>query len=68
MSGASLQELRGLSSEEARARIASDGPNTLPSHDRRSQWQLIAGVMREPMLLLLLVATAIDVVFGDLAF
>ncbi len=67
MSEASLQELRGLSSEEARARIASDGPNTLPSHDRRSQWQLIAGVMREPMLLLLLVATAIYVVFGDLA-
>ncbi len=67
VSEASVQELRGLSSEEARARIASDGPNALPSHDRRSPWQVIGGVIREPMLLLLVVATAIYIVFGDLA-
>jgi Ca2+-transporting ATPase len=67
VSGAVVQELRGLSNVEAAAHLASDGPNALPSRDRRSRWQIVAGVVREPMLLLLLVAIGIYVVFGDVA-
>jgi Ca2+-transporting ATPase len=39
----------------------------MPQADRRTRWQLVFDVIREPMLLLLLVATALYVTFGDLA-
>ena len=64
---ATTVDLRGLSSETARARLAEVGPNALPSPDRKSFAQLVGSVIREPMLLLLLAATSIYVVFGDLA-
>src|SRR5687768_143170 len=55
----------GLSSAEAAARLQRDGPNTLPQADRRPPWAIILGVLREPMLLLLLAATAVYIVLGD---
>jgi Ca2+-transporting ATPase len=59
--------LSGMSSADVRERLARFGRNELPSRDRRSWLQLVGSVLREPMLLLLLLATAIYVVFGDLA-
>ncbi|WP_166206098.1 HAD-IC family P-type ATPase [Cognatiluteimonas telluris] len=55
----------GLGSVEAAARLRRDGPNTLPQPDRRSPLRIVASVLREPMLLLLLAATAAYVVLGD---
>ena len=59
--------LTGLTSTLARARLAEVGRNELPSQDRRTRIQLVASVVREPMLLLLLLATALYWIFGDLA-
>jgi Ca2+-transporting ATPase len=59
--------LQGLSSAVARQRLAALGRNEVPSPDRRSWLQLLGSVVREPMLLLLLLATGIYAVFGDLA-
>ncbi|HEX5061920.1 MAG TPA: cation-translocating P-type ATPase [Kofleriaceae bacterium] len=55
----------GLSSAEVAARQRAVGRNEMPSADRRTLLQHIGGVLREPMLLLLLVATAIYIAFGD---
>jgi len=59
--------LTGLTSTLARARLAEVGRNELPSQDRRTGIQLVGSVLREPMLLLLLLATALYWIFGDLA-
>ena len=44
----------GLSSEAARIRLETDGPNELPRAGRRSVFQIAIQVLREPMLALLL--------------
>jgi P-type Ca2+ transporter type 2C len=62
-----MTALTGLSSEQARRRLADVGRNELPSHDRRTRRQVVWSVVREPMLLLLLIATGLYVAFGDLA-
>jgi Ca2+-transporting ATPase len=59
--------LPGLSSSEAAARLAADGPNELPRQGRRTTWRIIAEVLREPMLALLIGAGAIYLLIGDLA-
>ena len=46
--------LRGLSEQEAAARLAGDGPNELPRQRRRSFGRIILGILREPMFALLL--------------
>ena len=56
----------GLASQEAAARLASDGYNELPSAKPRSVWAIALGVVREPMLLLLLGAGGIYLLLGDL--
>jgi Ca2+-transporting ATPase len=55
----------GLSSTEAGARLRRDGPNVLPQPEHRSRWSIVASVLREPMLLLLLGATAVYLALGD---
>ena len=55
----------GLSSSEAKSRLASYGRNELPSQDQRTLLQHAGALIREPMLLLLLAATGIYIVFGD---
>ncbi|WP_147652680.1 cation-translocating P-type ATPase [Vulcaniibacterium gelatinicum] len=55
----------GLSAAEAARRLARDGPNVLPQPDRRRWPQVLASVLREPMLLLLLAAVAVYVALGD---
>jgi Ca2+-transporting ATPase len=55
----------GLSDEDAARRLAADGPNELPSSRPRSLWRLLGGIVREPMLLLLLAAGGTYVLLGD---
>ena len=58
---------QGLTAKTAAMRLAEDGRNEMPSAERRTALAQVLGVLREPMLLLLLVATASYVVFGDVA-
>jgi Ca2+-transporting ATPase len=55
----------GLSAAEARARLAADGPNLLPGAERRQTLAIALGVVREPMFLLLIAASAIYLLLGD---
>jgi Ca2+-transporting ATPase len=58
--------LRGLSESDAVARLKSEGPNELPSGQRRSLLRIVFGVVREPMFGLLLAAGAVYLAVGDL--
>ena len=55
----------GLSALEAAERLARDGPNELPSARQRRWWRLVLDVMREPMLLLLFAAGAINFILAE---
>jgi len=56
----------GLSSEDARRRLALHGPNALADRERRGLGRTLAGIAGEPMFLLLLVAAAVYLLLGDL--
>ena len=56
----------GLSAAEAARRLAADGPNALPSPDRRSGAAIVLGVLREPMFSLLVAAAGVYLLLGDL--
>jgi Ca2+-transporting ATPase len=56
----------GLTTTIARARLAELGRNELPAPDHRTALRLIGSVLREPMMLLLLLATGLYTAFGDL--
>ncbi|MEY2617340.1 MAG: hypothetical protein RL522_342 [Pseudomonadota bacterium] len=58
--------VRGLSTEEARARQVRFGPNLLTQRERRGLRQALVAVLGEPMFLLLLVAAGLYLVLGDL--
>lgn len=55
----------GLSESEARARLASDGPNALPVGRQRSALRLLGQVVAEPMFVLLVACGAIYMALGD---
>ena len=57
--------LDGLSVEEAARRLAADGPNELPTAMRRNLLQEAWTVIRQPMLLLLLGAGAVNFVLAE---
>lgn len=59
-------DLSGISSDEARARLAIHGINELPSEVERPLWQVVIAVLREPMLLLLMAAGIISFFLADL--
>ena len=59
-------EVEGLSEPEVARRLATDGPNELPSSRPRSIWTIAWEVTREPMFLLLLGAGAIYLILGDI--
>jgi Ca2+-transporting ATPase len=61
-----LAGLHGLGAAEAAARLAADGPNALPSDERRTLVATALDVVREPMLALLVACAAVYVVLGDL--
>ncbi len=56
---------RGLSSAEAESRLRRDGPNELPRARRVPLWSLIAGQLRDPLILVLLVAAVLTLATGD---
>ena len=62
----SASEPLGLSSEAAMTRLANDGYNELPSAKPRRLWAIAWEVVREPMFLLLIGASAIYLVLGDI--
>jgi P-type Ca2+ transporter type 2C len=55
----------GLTAEEARARLLAEGGNQLPQPERRDWLAIALGVLREPMLLLLVAAAVLYVLLGD---
>jgi Ca2+-transporting ATPase len=55
----------GLTADEARQRLARDGPNELPSTGQHSAWRLLREVVLEPMFLLLVACGAIYLALGD---
>ncbi len=55
----------GLSSAEAAARLAEEGPNALPGGGRRKLLTIARETLREPMFLLLLLAGLIYLSIGD---
>ncbi|ACB34303.1 ATPase, P-type (transporting), HAD superfamily, subfamily IC [Leptothrix cholodnii SP-6] len=62
---AAVGDGHGLSSTEARQRLALDGPNALPESQPRSALRLLGDVLREPMFLLLVACGAVYLVLGD---
>ena len=59
-------EPQGLSSQEAHARLLSEGANELPREKERSLWRILREVFEEPMLVLLLVGGLLYLLLGDL--
>ena len=59
------ESAQGLSATLAAARLAQDGYNELQAAKPRSLLALVAGVVREPMFLLLLACGAIYLLLGD---
>ena len=57
--------LTGLTTQEAQRRLDDDGPNELASAKPRNLWQQSRDVLREPMLLLLLGAAAINFLLSE---
>jgi Ca2+-transporting ATPase len=55
----------GLSSAEAAARLATCGPNELPRARRTSFWELIGAQLRDPLVMVLLVAAVLTLATGD---
>lgn len=56
---------QGLSTAEARRRLADEGPNTIPSAGRHGAIAIALEVMREPMFLLLVAGALVYLVLGD---
>ena len=57
--------IRGLTRDQALARLRADGPNELPSAKPRILVIIAWEVLREPMILLLLAAGAIYLILGE---
>ncbi len=55
----------GLTSAEAKRRLETEGPNSLPDADRRGVLAIALEVVREPMFLLLVAGAAIYLLLGD---
>ena len=55
----------GLSSAEAAARLVRYGPNELPRARRTRLWQMILGQVRDPLVVVLLVAAVLTLATGD---
>ena len=55
----------GLTSAEAEARLKAEGPNVLPSAQRRGTLAIALEVLREPMFILLVAGALIYLLLGD---
>ncbi len=63
----SIEGVVGLTEAEARARLARDGCNELPSQKRRGALRIALEVAREPMFLLLVAAGSLYLLMGEMA-
>jgi Ca2+-transporting ATPase len=61
-----VDAVSGLSEQEAMDRLKRDGFNELPRQEKHSTFALIAGVVREPMFILLVAAGLVYFALGDL--
>ncbi|MGY1577798.1 cation-translocating P-type ATPase [Streptomyces sp. MN13] len=57
----------GLSSDEAARRLESHGPNELPAEPQVPVWRRVLQQLRDPLILVLLVAAALTIATGDLS-
>src|SRR5512141_1818140 len=57
--------LQGLTEQEARERLATDGYNELPSTKKRTFFHILLEVLREPMLLKLIACGVLYLFLGD---
>lgn len=55
----------GLSSDDAAARLAEHGPNELVETAARGPWQILWEQLREPMVIMLVVAAAVSMGLGE---
>ncbi len=60
-----VDSLNGLTGTEVKKRLASDGPNELPSTSKRGWLRILLGILREPMFLLLLACGTLYLILGD---
>ncbi len=65
MTEAELQNIKGLTEDEAQKRLKTDGHNELPSAKKRNIFKIIFDVFKEPMFLLLVACGVIYLVLGD---
>ncbi|GIJ48126.1 ATPase [Virgisporangium aliadipatigenens] len=56
---------RGLSEAQAQSRLEVDGPNALPAAPHVPAWRRVSAQLRDPLILVLLVAIALTVATGD---
>ena len=63
--GRTIESAGGLTQAEADARLAPEGYNELPAAKPRGLLVIVLEVIREPMFLLLVAASTIYLVFGD---
>ncbi|MBC7247992.1 MAG: cation-translocating P-type ATPase [Actinobacteria bacterium] len=61
-----LAGMGGLAEGEAARRLREEGPNLIPSTERRTPFRIALDILREPMFLLLIGAGAVYLVLGDL--
>ena len=61
-----INNLQGLSDEEARERLAVDGYNELPGTKKRRFFHILIDVIREPMFLMLIACGILYLFLGDL--
>jgi Ca2+-transporting ATPase len=62
-----LNTANGLTTIEARTRLAKEGLNELTKGTRRSVWRRLADTLRQPMFALLVTAALLYMLLGDLA-
>lgn len=55
----------GLSRDEARARLAQDGPNQLPETPPTSAWVVLLHQFRSPLIYILLAATLVTLLLEE---
>jgi P-type Ca2+ transporter type 2C len=64
--GPALTERSGLTSAEAAARLARDGPNVLPPPQRTSLARRVVMQLRDPLIVVLLAAAVLTIATGEL--
>jgi Ca2+-transporting ATPase len=61
-----LEKIKGLSSEEASGRIASEGYNEIPSAKKSGVIKILLEIVKEPMFLLLIACGSLYFFLGDI--